>query len=63
MTTSEQILKHLRRGKRLSVARMAKLFNTYCGGQRIGDLKREGIPVRCEWKVSKAGKRYKEYYL
>ena len=56
------ILKILKRGKKLTsvdgfMLGIVRLTN------RIGDLRRDGHDIQDKWMTSKAGKRYKIYYM
>ncbi len=62
-TQSELIYEHLSKGGTLTVAEALSQFGCYALSQRIGDLKRMGVPIDSEMVKVGEGKRVKRYWL
>ena len=60
---SEVILEHLSAGGTLTVAEALSRFGCYALSQRIGELKRDGVPVESEMVRLANGKRVARYRL
>ena len=63
MTQSEMIYEHLSKGGSLTVAEALTQFGCYALSQRIGELKRDGVPVESEMVKLANGKRVARYRL
>lgn len=63
MTQSEMIYEHLSKGGTLTVAEALSWFGCYALSQRIGELKRDGVPVESEMVKLANGKRVARYKL
>jgi len=63
MNQKTKILTYLKSGRRLTVLKALKLFGVYALSQRIGNLKREGHPIKVEMITLKNEKRIAEYSL
>ncbi len=67
MNQKEQILSILRRGESLTVLTALRRVGVYALSQRVGELCKEGEPIRSRWfeYVTDFGekKRIKEYYI
>ncbi len=66
MITSESVQKDIKQaflsGRRLTSCVAAREFLTGDLRKYVSNLRREGLTIKDEWKTSKNGKRYKEYF-
>lgn len=62
MTTKEKILKELNEGKTMTGIDGLRLCQTMKLSTRIGELRRNGHPIKDRW-VEQNGKKFKEYYI
>ena len=61
-TQKQTILKHLKRGWKISTIVSAKKYGITCLTERIRDIRADGYNVLDEW-VMQNGKRFKEYRM
>lgn len=59
----ELLLDYLLQGNRPTVNEALQELGIYALSQRVGDLKRAGIPVKSRFITMPTGKRVKEYWL
>lgn len=57
------LLAHLMTGATITPLEALQRFNCLSCSQRLGDLRREGIPVKSRIITTPTGKRIKEYWL
>ena len=63
MTQNDAILAHLSAGGTLTVAEALTGLGCYALSQRIGELKREGVPIEAEMITLDNGKRVARYRM
>ena len=67
MTQKEQILKLLNRGENLTVLTALRRVGCFALSQRVGELIREGHPIKSKWYKYTTDfgekKQIKEYYI
>ena len=61
MTQTAMLLQHLTQGQSFTVGEALALLGIYALSQRIGELKRQGEPIKDEWVSLPSGKRVKRY--
>lgn len=61
MNQTDQIARYLRSGKSLTVAQALQRLGVYALSQRVGELRKAGMPIRSEWVRLRSGKRVKRY--
>lgn len=61
MSQCDMIREHLEAGGRLTVAKALAEFGIYALSQRVGELKRDGHPIKSEMIDLPSGKRVAEY--
>lgn len=62
MTQNENILRFLKKGKRINPLQALNKFGCFRLASRISDLKSEGNSISSEM-ISKGGTRFKEYWI
>lgn len=63
MTQTEQVHRYLSTGRPLTVLTALKRLNVMALSQRVGELKRKGIPVQSAFVKTRSGKTIKRYWL
>lgn len=64
MSQSEDILRDLKRGVKITPLDALENYNCFRLGARIYDMRRQGIPVKAERITdAKTGKTYARYWL
>ena len=63
MSQTDKILAHLQAGGTLTVAEALSAFGCYALSQRIGELKREGVPIEAEMITLPNKKRVARYRM
>ena len=63
MTQCERLLEHFARGGTLTVAEALEQFGVFALSQRVGELKREGVPIESEMVKTAGGARVARYRL
>lgn len=58
-----QILAYLMTGKSLTVLEALLELGCYALSQRIGEMRRAGVPIQSQFIKTATGKRIKEYWL
>lgn len=58
-----QILAYLMTGKSLTVLEALLELGCYALSQRIGEMRRAGVPIQSQFIRTDTGKRIKEYWL
>ena len=59
----DQLLAYLMTGARITPLEALQRFNCLSCSQRLGDLKRVGVPINSRFITLSNGKRIKEYWL
>ena len=62
-THKAKLLAHLMKGQTITALQALYLYQCLSCSQRLGDLKRAGIPVKSRFITTPTGKRVKEYWL
>jgi len=63
MNQKTKILTYLKSGRRLTVLKALKLFGVYALSQRVGNLKRDGHPIKSKMITLPNSKRIAQYSL
>ena len=63
MSQCEAIYEHLLGGGTLTVAEALSKFGCYALSQRIGELKKDGVPIQSEMVKLPSGKRVAQYKM
>lgn len=63
MSQTEQILKALQAGERITSIGALKRFGCFRLASRISDLKRKGYDIKCETMTGENGKRWGRYFM
>ena len=59
----QQVLSHLQSGKPITALGALKLYGIFRLASRIHDLKKAGVPIKCEERETDSGKRIASYSL
>ncbi|MFW2178509.1 MULTISPECIES: helix-turn-helix domain-containing protein [unclassified Moraxella] len=62
-THKRQLLAHLMTGKKLTTITALEHYQCFACSQRLGDLRRNGVPIQSQFIKLANGKRVKEYWL
>lgn len=57
------IINHLMTKGPLTVLTAIEYIGCYALSQRVGEIRREGFPIKSKWLELDNGKRVKQYYL
>lgn len=63
MTQCDKLLEHFLRGGTLTVAEALSQYGIYALSQRVGELKREGVPIDAEMVETPGGARVARYRM
>ena len=63
MSQSDDILKALQRGERLTPLDALTQYNCMRLASRISALRQQGVPIHDKWVSTPSGKRVKEYWV
>ena len=63
MTQCDKLLAHFASGGTLTVAEALSQFGIYALSQRVGELKREGVPIEAEMVDTPGGARVARYRM